>query len=202
MSTNTPLGVMLLYVIFFVMSLGYAQALPAKLSLVNSRLSDTPHIQSDVDQDAPRTSSFRVAFSMIPPIRETERERDFPTLRRPERYCSSNSTRHENICIRRLTAKVTRLENAISSLLSAIVHADDIALNERFSYKMGRVYKDAHLQSSRRPRMLRQNVQNVANMYNIWVQPIATNWIHEEIMAEIGQNAGVEVSANDDTVEE
>lgn len=183
-----------MYVILSIVALGFAQAVPAKLPLVDSRSPHTPHGPRDADKDTPHTSPFRVAFSMIPPIREAGMEQDFPTLHRPQHYCSSNSTRHENICIRRLTAKVTRLENALSSLLSAIVHADDVALNERMSYKMGRVYKDAHLQSSRRPRMLRQSVQNVANMYNIWIHPVETNWIHEDIMAEVEGMQG-----NDDT---
>ena len=173
-----------MYVIFSVMPCGCAQAAPAKLPLVDSRLLAT---HRDKENNTLHSSSFRLAFSMIPPMPDLGSDRNVPVLHRPERYCSPNATRHENICMRRLTAKVTRLESALSGLLSAIVHADDIALNERLSFKMGRVYKDADMQSSRRPRMLRQSVQNVANMYNIGIKPVETNWFPEDIMSEIGE---------------
>ena len=65
------------------------------------------------------------------------------------------------------------------------MHAHDIALNERMSIKMGRVYKDAELQSSRHPRMLRQSVQNIANAYHIRIAPSESNWVPKDIMSEI-----------------
>lgn len=183
---------MIMYVIFAAMTCGLARASPAKLPPADSRDSRFPLVWGGDDQIPLRTSSFRLAFSMIPPIPETEARGELPKPIRPIQYCSSNSTRHENICMRRLSNKVTMLEKTISSLLSAIVYADDIALNERLSIQMGRVYKDADLQSSRSPRMLRQSVQNIANAYHLYIAPSENNWIPQDILSEICREEGVE----------
>ena len=122
------------------------------------------------------------AFSMPDPM--------LPSLqaippRRPWRQCGVNSTRHDNICMRRLSARLARLENSVSALCSAIVHADDVALMERQAAGMGFVYQDTNLDNRRRARWLRRGVRDVAAQYSIALMPPEVKWEHMNIVEEI-----------------
>ncbi len=48
-------------------------------------------------------------------------------LRPRPALCSANHTRHDNLCLRRLTQRVARLEAALSRVCAAIVHAAERA---------------------------------------------------------------------------
>ena len=96
--------------------------------------------------------------------------------RRPSEHCASNQTRHENLCMRRLTARIVRLENSLAALCSALMHADDVAFNERKAAKMGDVFQDSNMQNKRRPRWLRRSVQDVATQYSIMIMPPEVKW--------------------------
>jgi hypothetical protein len=99
--------------------------------------------------------------------------------------CSANHTRHENLCLRRLTQRVARLEAALSSVCSAIVHADDVAYAERCAAGMGAVYRDPQLNASRRPRWLRRSVQQAAGEHHLSALPPETHWHASDLVDEL-----------------
>lgn len=107
-----------------------------------------------------------------------------PPLRRP-RLC--NMTRAEGMEMRRLSARVQTLENAISALCSSIVFADDVALSERTAHGIGDVYLDASLSNSRKTRLLRVGVMTLASEHGIRIVPPPTHWHKRDIIAEIGR---------------
>lgn len=78
-----------------------------------------------------------------------------------------------------------KLENALAAVCSAVIHADDTALNERTSQGMGDVYLDATLSTSRRPRWLRRSMQEVATNYNLPLMPPQTYWHKKDIVEEL-----------------
>jgi hypothetical protein len=105
-------------------------------------------------------------------------------LSRPT-HCVPNATRHENLCVRRLTARVNSLEKTLAAVCSAVIFADDLAFNERAAHAMGDVYMDAHLQTSRRPRWLRRSMQDVVTEHNLPLLPPQNHWHHRDLFHEL-----------------
>lgn len=99
--------------------------------------------------------------------------------------CTANHTRHENLCLRRLTQRVARLEAALSSVCSAIVHADDVAYSERCAAGIGAVYRDPQLNASRRPRWLRRSVQQAVGEHHLSALPPETHWHASDLVDEL-----------------
>ena len=132
--------------------------------------------------DRVKGSGSSLFFSMIAPIPDATGK--YP-LQRPWHACRANNTRHENLCIRRLNARVSRLELALSALCSSIIHADDVAYSERMALGMGPVYQDFNLTTRRRPRWLRGSVYNIATLHNIHIPPPQTHWQLSDIVAEL-----------------
>lgn len=123
-----------------------------------------------------------LSFSMVAPIPDSSGV--YP-LHRPGQPCRVNNTRHENLCIRRLTSRVARLELALSAICSSIINADDVAFSERAALGIGHVYQDFNLTARRRPRWLRRSVQDVATIHNIQISPPQTHWQHRDIVSEL-----------------
>jgi hypothetical protein len=122
--------------------------------------------------------------------KQVEMDNDIPTLHRPfaVRSCQKNSTRHENLCLRRLSARVHKLETVLDGVLSAIMSADDIAFGERRATSMGDVYMDASLAVARRPRWLRRSIQDVLDQHNFPVSPPETHWHPGDVIDELDGN--------------
>ena len=102
--------------------------------------------------------------------------------------CRSNHTRHENLCVRRLSGRVDRLEKALAAVCSAVLHADDVALSERAAAAVGDVYMDASLATSRNPRMLRRSLLQVMARHGIVNTPPETHWHYKHIFDDPDSN--------------
>lgn len=102
--------------------------------------------------------------------------------------CRANHTRHENLCVRRLSGRVQRLELALAAVCSAVLYADDVAWSERAVAAAGDVYLDASLLSSRRPRMLRNSLLRVMTQHGIAQIPPETHWQYRDILDELQKN--------------
>jgi hypothetical protein len=70
-----------------------------------------------------------------------------------------------------------RLENMVTDLFSAIIHADDCTLLERQTQGMGSVYLDANFSMSRPPLLLRTGVREIMSKYNLALRPVERKWM-------------------------
>ena len=103
----------------------------------------------------------------------------------PRQKVYAQPTRGENIEMLRLRQRVDRLEKAISRVASAIIFADDVALNERAAYAIGNIYLDASLTSSRSLRLLRHEVQKALLDACISVTVPENHWNIHDIIDEL-----------------
>lgn len=119
--------------------------------------------------------------------KQDEMDRDMPTLHRPfcVRLCQKNATRHENLCLRRLSARMHTLERVLAGVSSAIMSADDVAFGERRATSMGEVYLDASLTTARRPRWLRRSIQEVLDKHSFPANHPETHWHARDIVEEL-----------------
>ncbi len=69
-----------------------------------------------------------------------------------------------------------RVENMLTDLFSALLHADDCTLLERQTQGMGSVYLDANFSMSRPPLLLRTGVREIMSRYNLPLRPIERKW--------------------------
>lgn len=112
-----------------------------------------------------------------------------PTLVPP---CRANHTRHENLCVRRLSGRVQRLELALAAVCSAVLYADDVAWSERAVAAAGDVYLDASLLSSRQPRLLRRSLLRAMTQHGIVETPPETHWQYRDILDEFREQRQAE----------
>lgn len=125
------------------------------------------------------TPRERWLFSL--PMRVSEDENLMPRPSMSPPPCRSNHTRHENLCVRRLSGRVDRLEKALAAVCSSVIHADDVALSERNAAAVGDIYMDAGLATSRNPRMLRRSLLQVMARHGIVNTPPETHWHYKHI---------------------
>jgi len=76
----------------------------------------------------------------------------------------------------RLERRVTQLNAMIEDLCSALLHCDDVALMERNARGMGEIYLDASFASTRRPRVLREEVIQIMNRHSVSDKPLMYTW--------------------------
>ena len=76
----------------------------------------------------------------------------------------------------RLERRVTQLNAMIEDLCSALLHCDDVALMERNARSMGEIYLDASFASTRRPRVLRDEVVQIMNRHSVSDKPLMYTW--------------------------
>jgi hypothetical protein len=69
-----------------------------------------------------------------------------------------------------------RVENMLTDLFSALLHADDCTLLERQTQGMGAVYLDANFSMSRPPLLLRTGVREIMSKYNLPLRPVERKW--------------------------
>ena len=69
-----------------------------------------------------------------------------------------------------------RVENMLTDLFSALIHADDCTLLERQTQGMGDVYLDANFSMSRPPLLLRTGVREIMTKYNLPLRPVERKW--------------------------
>jgi len=69
-----------------------------------------------------------------------------------------------------------RVENMLTDLFSALLHADDCTLLERQTQGMGAVYLDANFSMSRPPLLLRTGVREIMSKYSIPLRPVERKW--------------------------
>lgn len=117
-----------------------------------------------------------------------QNERDVSLLAKP-RVCSNNSrccnTSHTHLALTehnitlqlmRLEKKTNVLESALSEICSAVMFCDDVALMEHQALGIGDIYIDSGFASTRRPRMLREEVKAVVRTHAIHVKPLMHKW--------------------------
>jgi len=85
--------------------------------------------------------------------------------------------------VRSLQTQVTRLERRhlvlqalVEDVCSALLHCDDVALMERHARSMGDIYLDTGFTTTRRPRMVRQEIVQIMNRHNISNKPLMHTW--------------------------
>lgn len=64
----------------------------------------------------------------------------------------------------------------LESLCNVILAADDVALAEREAAKLGPIYQDASFKMSRKPRLLRQEVQYLLQRHGKQTQSTCHRW--------------------------
>jgi hypothetical protein len=69
-----------------------------------------------------------------------------------------------------------RVENMITDLFSALLHADDCTLLERQTQGMGSVYLDGNFSMSRPPLLLRTGVREIMSKYSVPLRPVERKW--------------------------
>jgi len=79
--------------------------------------------------------------------------------------------------ILRLQRQLHGLESMVHGLCATLLHCDDVALMERQAQGIGDIYLDSGFGSSRRPRMLRQEIGVLMLKYNISVYPLQHSWM-------------------------
>lgn len=78
--------------------------------------------------------------------------------------------------IARLANRVSVLEDTLAAVFSCLLHCDDIALLERQASAIGDIYLDSGFTSTRKPRMLRQEIKSIAQAQGILPKPIMHSW--------------------------
>jgi len=76
----------------------------------------------------------------------------------------------------RLEHKVLALESTVRELCSVIVYCDDIAFMERQARCLGEIYFDKEFEIIRAPRLLRQEIYQLAMKNNMTLQPLMHAW--------------------------
>jgi len=87
--------------------------------------------------------------------------------------------------VRSLETRLMRLERShivlkalVADVCSALLHCDDIALMERHARSMGDIYLDSGFTTTRRPRMVRQEIVQIMNRHNVPDRPLMHTWKH------------------------
>jgi len=87
--------------------------------------------------------------------------------------------------VRSLETRLMRLERShivlkalVADVCSALLHCDDIALMERHARSMGDIYLDSGFTTTRRPRMVRQEIVQIMNRHNVSDRPLMHTWKH------------------------
>ena len=101
-----------------------------------------------------------------------------PLLRRPCNHTEACVLKHidNSRHIARLTNKVSVLEDTLAAVFACLLHCDDIALLERQASAIGDIYMDSGFTSTRKPRMLRQEIKGIAQAQGIQPKPIMHKW--------------------------
>ena len=75
-----------------------------------------------------------------------------------------------------LARRVCLLETTLAAVFSSLLHCDDMALLERQASGIGDIYLDSGFTSTRKPRMLRQELRRIAATQGIVPMPIMHSW--------------------------
>ena len=73
------------------------------------------------------------------------------------------------------------MESALSEICSAVLFCDDVALMEHQALGIGDIYIDSGFASTRRPRMLREEVKMVVRRHAIHVKPLMHKWHYSKV---------------------
>jgi len=76
----------------------------------------------------------------------------------------------------RLERRHIVLQALVEDVCSALLHCDDVALMERHARSMGDIYLDTGFTTTRRPRMVRQEIVQIMNRHNISDKPLMYTW--------------------------
>jgi len=137
--------------------------------------------------DCPACSAFqsRVALPEIPFRRHLQLCMSSPDLRPKPLFPvlatvpsgdAGPSDRVLETRILRLERRVAQLTSMIEDVCSALLHCDDVALMERQARGMGDIYMDSAFSTTRRPRMVRQEIVQIMNKHNISDKPLMYTW--------------------------
>jgi len=78
--------------------------------------------------------------------------------------------------VMRLERRIIVLNALVEDVCSALLHCDDVALMERHARSMGDIYLDTGFTTTRRPRMVRQELVQIMNRHNVTDKPLMYTW--------------------------
>ena len=75
-------------------------------------------------------------------------------------------------------ADIRELRSVITHLCGALIYSDDLAMLERQTAEIGRIYQDTSFQAHRRPLFTRVAIQNVLRTHGLEATPLSRSWVH------------------------
>jgi hypothetical protein len=99
-----------------------------------------------------------------------------PGMSEPVHAISAADVRTLQTQVMRLERRHIVLQALVEDVCSALLHCDDVALMERHARSMGDIYLDTGFTTTRRPRMVRQEIMQIMNRHNVSDKPLMHTW--------------------------